>query len=279
MTNRVTKGNGAGSSAFRRLTRADLVTFDREAKDLILEAMEVGCLGRVSAKGHAILRNNTGGTTSVPRNMTAPNRSAQNARADMRRLLAEHRPALEKPPSTRPPRRAQQMTVAQAFVEHGAAFSRWFDALPAGLRADQLLKVSFDEADAPSFEPVPTGVSTGKREPTTNRPPSQTPDPPRRDRPAAHPKTTPETGREAETDMSTEAQPASQEPDPISAAEPAAEAREEIVQRVRAVPGEDSRLAVVEAKVAALETALAQQTQRTEEVQTQLGLIEEAFQA
>lgn len=279
MTNRVTKGNGAGSSAFRRLTRADLVTFDREAKDLILEAMEVGCLGRVSAKGHAILRNNTGGTTSVPRNMTAPNRSAQNARADMRRLLAEHHPVLEKPTSTRVPRRAQQMTVAQAFVEHGAAFSRWFDALPAGLRADQVLKVSFEEADAPSFEPVPTA----EHDPATHPAPSPTRESPRRDRRTSHPKTTPETtpetGREAEADMSTEAQPVAREPDPISAAAPAAETREEIVQRVRAVPGVDSRLAVLEAKVAALETALAKQRQRTEEVQTQLGLIQEASQA
>lgn len=195
MTNRVTKGNRAGSSAFRRLTRADLATFDREAKDLILKAMEVGCLGRVSAKGHAILRNNTGGTTSVPRNMTAPNRSAQNARADMRRLLAEHRPTLETPTpppsSTRVRRPAQQMTVSQAFVEHGAAFSRWFDALPGGLRADQLLEVSFDEADAPSFDPVPSA----EHEPTTCPAASPTPEPPRRDRPTSHPRSRPRRGR------------------------------------------------------------------------------------
>jgi len=82
--------NGS-KDAFRTLGRGDLLGFDQEAKDLILEAMEIGCLGRVSTKGHCILRNNVGGTASIPRNMTAPNRTAQNARADIRRLMSAHR--------------------------------------------------------------------------------------------------------------------------------------------------------------------------------------------
>ena len=39
MSGRVTKGNGQATSAFRQLTRADLGTFDREATELVLEAM------------------------------------------------------------------------------------------------------------------------------------------------------------------------------------------------------------------------------------------------
>ncbi|MFE4834477.1 hypothetical protein ACFRAU_07325 [Arthrobacter sp. NPDC056691] len=92
MRNRTPKANGLKAPSFRRLTRTDLATFDREAKDLIIASMQIGCLGRISSKGHCILRNNTGGTTSVPRNMTTSNRTAQNVRSDMRRIMAEHRP-------------------------------------------------------------------------------------------------------------------------------------------------------------------------------------------
>lgn len=94
MRNRVTKANGQVRSMYRSLAREDLTAFDREAKDLTLAAMIVGCVGRISAKGHAILRNDAGGTASIPRNMTTPNRSAQNVRADIKRLLREHEAAM-----------------------------------------------------------------------------------------------------------------------------------------------------------------------------------------
>lgn len=93
MRNRVTKANEQVRSMYRSLAREDLTAFDRESKDLILAAMIVGCVGRISAKGHAILRN-AGGTASIPRNMTTPNRSAQNVRADIKRLLREHEAAM-----------------------------------------------------------------------------------------------------------------------------------------------------------------------------------------
>lgn len=80
------------NSPFGTLTRRDLTAFDQKATDLILSAIEFGCIGRVSNRGHAILRNNTGKTTAVPRTMSTPNRSAQNARAQVKRLLASHRP-------------------------------------------------------------------------------------------------------------------------------------------------------------------------------------------
>ena len=76
---------------FGTLARSDLTTFDKEAKALILAAIEAGCIGRVSNRGHCILRNDAGQTTAVPRNMTTPNRSAQNAKAQVRRLLTDHR--------------------------------------------------------------------------------------------------------------------------------------------------------------------------------------------
>lgn len=156
MTNRVTKANGQSRSMYRPLGREDLAAFDREAKDLILGAIAADCLGRVSAKGHCILRNNAGGTASVPRNMTAPNRSAQNARADIKRLLREHRQDQEAEPEGAPsPAPAQRMSVSRAFVEHGVAFSRWLDAQEGGMAAEALVEVSFDAAGLPSFSADP----------------------------------------------------------------------------------------------------------------------------
>ncbi|MFE4332473.1 hypothetical protein ACFRQM_24535 [Streptomyces sp. NPDC056831] len=114
--------------------------------------MGIGCLGRISSKGHCILHNNTGSTASVPPNLTSQNRTAQNARADMRRLMAEHRVEAPLSGSTHEPRRAQEKTVSQAFVQYGARFSAWFDARPDGLPAGALLQVTFDESGQPLFE-------------------------------------------------------------------------------------------------------------------------------
>lgn len=74
-------------SSFGPLTKRDLTAFDQEATDLILEAIELGCTGRVSTKGHCIIRNNSGETTAVPRNLSTLNRGSQNAKAQIRRLL------------------------------------------------------------------------------------------------------------------------------------------------------------------------------------------------
>ncbi|MFG3403724.1 hypothetical protein [Streptomyces sp. NPDC048142] len=152
MRNRSTKTNGFKAPSFRRLTRADLPTFDQEAKSLILAAMDIGCVGRISSKGHCILHNNTGGTASVPPNLTSQNRTAQNARADMRRLMAEHHAEVPSSDSTQGPRPAQEITVAQAFIQHSTTFAAWFDAQDGSLPADASLKVTFDEFDQPLFE-------------------------------------------------------------------------------------------------------------------------------
>lgn len=91
MSRGLTKTHGKTTPAFGRLTNRDLTTFAQIAKELILEAIAKGCTGRISTKGHCILHNNTGGTASVPRNMTSPNRASQNSRAQIRKLLATHR--------------------------------------------------------------------------------------------------------------------------------------------------------------------------------------------
>lgn len=70
------------------LTRTDLRGFDKRATDLILTAIEAGCTGRVSSKGHVILHNRTGQTASVPRDLSKPNRTGANAVAAVSRLIA-----------------------------------------------------------------------------------------------------------------------------------------------------------------------------------------------
>ena len=74
--------------AYMALERKDLRSFDAEATKMILDAIAAGCTGRVSSKGHAILRNPAGSTVSISRDLRTPNRSAQNTRADYRRFMA-----------------------------------------------------------------------------------------------------------------------------------------------------------------------------------------------
>lgn len=78
----------SGGASFGRLTKKDLRAFDELATELILEAIELGCQGRVSRRGHCLLRNADGETTAIARNLTSANRAAQNARAQIRRLTA-----------------------------------------------------------------------------------------------------------------------------------------------------------------------------------------------
>lgn len=84
-----------GVKQYRKLRRNDLLGFDRDAVALILEAIAAGCDGKVSNRGHCILRNNTGGTTAIPKNLKTVNRGAKNARAQINRLIAGQRPKTE----------------------------------------------------------------------------------------------------------------------------------------------------------------------------------------
>lgn len=142
-------------SAFVKLTRKDLATFDRGSTDLILDAMTAGCTGRISSRGHAILHNAADGTASVPRNLTAPNRASQNARSDMRRFMAEHTQhyvstndaglTQHRKPTTR------HITVSKALVEYGAVFTKWMDKLPHGLPAQAIVSVTCGNPDTAAF--------------------------------------------------------------------------------------------------------------------------------
>lgn len=83
---------------YRPLTPKDLAGFDERAREMVIKAIDAGCTGKVSRKGHVILRNDSGQTTAIPRNLTSPNRTAQNAAAQLERILRSHR-------GGRPPRR------------------------------------------------------------------------------------------------------------------------------------------------------------------------------
>lgn len=73
-----------------KLTRRDLRGFDRMAQDLILEAQSHGVYVRVSRKHHAILRSKGGMTTSVSQRLHSAGRTAQNCKADVKKLIADH---------------------------------------------------------------------------------------------------------------------------------------------------------------------------------------------
>lgn len=75
------------SKSYRRMTRADLRDFDDQAIRLILEAMNQGALGRLSSRGHVILRSPSGATCSVPAHMGDNVRTFQNVRAALRRAF------------------------------------------------------------------------------------------------------------------------------------------------------------------------------------------------
>lgn len=146
--------SGRSSGGWTRLTSRDLTAFDQRAKELILNAMELGCTGKISSRHHAILRNAAGGTTSVPRNLTSQNRTSQNCEAGVRRLLEEHRqatPAIEAAEDVGRTLRPSTITVKEAFLQHGAAFSSWLDKLGHGLPADACIEVR-ESADGAEFK-------------------------------------------------------------------------------------------------------------------------------
>lgn len=239
MSTSTAKPANGTAHAFRRLTRGDLTSFDREAKNLILEAMDAGCVGRVSARGHCILRNNAGGTTSIPRNLTSANRTAQNCRADMRRLLAEHRQeqapkaSLVRPTGT-------TTTVSRAFVDYGAPFSRWFDQQSGGLSADDQIVVgpglTFSRLEAAS----PTETEQIRTE---------------------SPMTQPTTGTKT-----VKHRPASTPSD-----------AEELIQRVREVLGTDPETAELKRRIQELKEQLEDEKTRANEAEARIAIIQDAL--
>ncbi|MFE7114086.1 hypothetical protein ACFU99_01495 [Streptomyces sp. NPDC057654] len=296
MGNRSTRINGFNGPPFRRLTGADIPpAFDQEAKNLILAAMDIGCMGRISSKGHCILHNNADGTASVPPKLAQQNRTSQNTRANVRRLMNGHHAERPSSNSTPEPRPAQEITVAQAFLQHSTAFTVWFDAQGGSLPADTPLRVTFGESGQPLFEVVRTAGTAAEaastlqeREPGcgARRRPFSTAaaaDPRRRvhrDRAASVPTTTtdsditPGTPQKAKYDM----------PAPTHRTAPAGTAEQPddpmaVLQNVREALGPDPRVTQLEARVAGLETEAARQKQRADEAHARLALIREALHA
>src|SRR6188768_2835724 len=67
------------TTIWRPLTRADLTTFDTFMTDIVMEYTSLGWMGKMSTKGHAVLRAPDGvTTTSVSR---SSNRGSSGTRA------------------------------------------------------------------------------------------------------------------------------------------------------------------------------------------------------
>lgn len=145
-------------ASFGQLTRRDLQGFDQRATRLILEAIDAGCTGRVSSKGHAILRNSAGQTAGVPPTSISLNRSGQNAAADIKRLLQGHAARSEAlpPPATF----ASPITVVEALATHGMTFSNWMGTQD-GLCPDDEIEV----APSPDGSPLFARLSTSDQRP------------------------------------------------------------------------------------------------------------------
>lgn len=144
-------------SSFGQLTHRDLKAFDQRAARLVLEAIDAGCTGRVSSKGHAILRNSGGQTACVPPNSIALNRSSQNTAADIKRLLEGHTTRSKASPLPTP--YDSPITVAEALTAHGMAFSTWMDAQD-GLCPDDEIEVAAGPDGSPCFARLPASGST-----------------------------------------------------------------------------------------------------------------------
>lgn len=148
-------------TSFGQLTHRDLKGFDQRAARLVLEAIDAGCTGRISSKGHAILRNSAGQTASVPPTSIAPNRSAQNAAAGIKRLLEGHTARSEA--SSPHAIFASPISVAEALELYGMTFSNWMDTY-GGLSPDDEIEVVPAPDGSPLFSlppvPDPTPVET-----------------------------------------------------------------------------------------------------------------------
>lgn len=79
-----------------RLTRADLVHFDKEAKILILWAQDQGATVKISRRGHALIYGPKGRTAAVSQKSKHNNRSVKNTKASVERLFDDDRNPEEK---------------------------------------------------------------------------------------------------------------------------------------------------------------------------------------
>lgn len=82
------------------LTARDLSGFDAEPRALVLDAIARGATGRLSNRGHVILRSPDGVRTAAVQRKFTNNRGAQNSRAGVERLFRDVPLTLAEPPRT-----------------------------------------------------------------------------------------------------------------------------------------------------------------------------------
>lgn len=73
-----------------RLTREDVPGFDKTMTEIVLEMGEHGWVGRLSSKGHAIMRAPDGVTTHAVSRDSLRGRSGRNTRSTFERWKREH---------------------------------------------------------------------------------------------------------------------------------------------------------------------------------------------
>lgn len=140
----------AACNDYHRLTRSDLRSFDPDSTKLILKAMDAGATGRVSARGHAILRGADGATAAVARNLTKRSRGARNARADVDRLIAGIRKSTPPRKNMVFPIEQRVITVSEGF-EKWLGFSTWYDHLEGDVPNDARVRVTWGDGHEPVF--------------------------------------------------------------------------------------------------------------------------------
>lgn len=125
------------SNGYHALGRRDLGGFNEEAIAIITAATNLGATGRVSNRGHAIIRGPNGQTMSVSKDPTKANRGLQNQLSDFRRIFGmEPSEALKRKegpvPTTAIPQqqgvkpsliRCEAKGCNQTFVTEGARYS------------------------------------------------------------------------------------------------------------------------------------------------------------
>lgn len=72
---------------YRRLQRDDIAAFDSTATDLVMEATDHGWVGRVTKRGHAVMRSPDGKWSMTLSRDSLRGRSGRNARSYFERWL------------------------------------------------------------------------------------------------------------------------------------------------------------------------------------------------
>lgn len=141
------------SNTYSKLTAKELAGVDKEIRPLILEAMDLGCVGRFSNNGHFLIRNSLNQSAATSPLPPTKNRSHKNSITAIRRVIQAQRKYLEnqeKAPAVPPVELTKITTVAHALIEYGPAFSSWLDTLD-GAGAEEVIRVTGTEDD-PVFE-------------------------------------------------------------------------------------------------------------------------------